>query len=222
MSRTSRTHTHSLEGITYPHVEEYLQSLLRERPEPLRRMEKQAEREGIPIIGPTVAPLLTLIASLSHSKQILEIGTAIGYSTIWWALAVRENKGLVTTLEIDRERADQAEANVHEAGLSNYVKIIRGDAMKNLSELHGPFDLIFIDTAKDLYLRLLDLSIKKLRQGGIIMADNVLWSGLVAEEAVDEVADLMREFNKRLYSNPQLRPVILPFRDGIAIAEKTS
>ncbi len=211
-----------IEGITYPHVEAYLDQLLRPRPEPLKRMERQAQREGIPIIGPTVAPLLTLIASLAKAREILEIGTAIGYSTIWFATAAKLTKGLVTTVELDAKRAEEAERNVREAGLSRYVKVIRGDIMKRLPQLKGPYDLIFIDTAKELYLDLLEPCLKRLRTGGVLMADNVLWSGLVAQEGRDEVADLMREFNQRLYAHPQLHPVILPFRDGVAVCQKTS
>ncbi len=187
----------------------------------MKRMERQAQREGIPIIGPTVAPLLTLIASFAKARDILEIGTAIGYSTIWFATAAKWTKGRVTTVELDERRATQAEENVREAGLSRYVKVIRGDIMKRLPQLKGPYDLVFIDTAKELYLDLLDPCVKRLRKGGILMADNVLWSGLVAEEGRDEVADLMREFNSRLYGHPNLYPVILPFRDGVAVCQKT-
>lgn len=188
----------------------------------MRRMEKQAQREGIPIIGPTVAPLLTFIASIAKARAILEIGTAIGYSTIWFATAVKQTRGMVTTVELDEKRAAEAEENIREAGLSKYVNVIRGDITKRINQLKGPYDLIFIDTAKELYLPLLDPCIRRLSAGGILMADNVLWSGLVAEEGRDEVADMMREFNKRLYEHPQLSPVIIPFRDGVAVCQKTS
>ncbi len=222
MSKRSplRSSRERIEGITYPDVENYLERLLRPRRDPFRRMEKQAQREGIPIIGPTVAPLLTLIASITKAHDILEIGTAIGYSTIWFATAVKETKGMVTTVELDKKRAREAEQNVREAGLSKYVNVIHGDITKRLKQLKGPYDLIFVDTAKELYLPLLDPCVKRLRAGGILMADNVLWSGLVAEEGQDEVADMMREFNKRLYEHPGLYPVILPFRDGVAVCRK--
>ena len=218
---TLRAPRERIEGITYPFVEAYLEQLLRPRREPLRRMEKQAIREGIPIIGPTVAPLLTLIAGITKAREILEIGTAIGYSTIWFAMAAKQAKGKVTTVELDEDRAEEAEENIREAGLSKYVNVIRGDIAKRLNRLKGPYDLIFIDTAEELYLPLLDPCVSRLRVGGILMADNVLWSGLVAEEGRDEVADLMREFNKRLYEHPHLSPVILPFRDGLAVCQKT-
>ncbi len=219
---TLRSSRERIEGITYLYVENYLEQLLRPRRDSLRRMEKQAQREGIPIIGPTVAPLLTLIASIVRARDILEIGTAIGYSTIWFATAVKETKGMVTTVELDKVRAAEAEQNIRDAGLSKYVTVIRGDITKRLKQLKGPYDLIFIDTAKELYLSLLDPCVKRLREGGILMADNVLWSGLVAEEGKDEVADMMREFNKRLYEHPHLFPVILPFRDGVAVCQKTA
>ncbi len=217
MTRRARE---KIEGITYPYVEDYLYSLLRPRPQPLKRMEEQAEREGIPIIGPTVAPLLTQVASISGAKEILEIGTAIGYSTIWFATAVKNAKGLVTTIELDARRAKQAEANIREAGMETHVKIIQGDVMKHLHKLKGPYDLVFIDTAKELYGELLDPCIERLKVGGILMADNILWSGLVAEEGLDEVADMMREFNRRLYNDPRLMPVLLPFRDGVAVCQR--
>ncbi len=216
-----RTPRERIEGITYPYIENYLEQLLRPRRDPLRRMEKHAQREGIPIIGPTVAPLLTLIASIAKARDILEIGTAIGYSTIWFATAAKETKGMVTTVELDEVRAAEAEQNIREAGLSKYVNVIHGDIKKRLKQLRGPYDLIFIDTAKELYLPLLDPCVRRLRAGGILMADNVLWSGLVAEGGLDEVADMMREFNKRLYEHPHLSPVILPFRDGVAVCLKT-
>jgi predicted O-methyltransferase YrrM len=137
-------------------------------------------------------------------------------------LRCKDDWGKVTTVELDESRATQAERNLREAGLSKYVKVIRGDIMKRLPRLRGPYDLIFIDTAKELYLDLLEPCVKRLRKGGILMADNVLWSGLVAEEGRDEIADLMREFNQRLYDHPKLYPVILPFRDGVAVCQKTS
>ncbi len=216
----SRPPRERIEGITYPHIEAYLEGLIKPRREPLKRMETQATQEGIPIIGPVVAPLLTYLARISNARKILEIGTAIGYSTIYLAKAAKENSGTVTTVELDEERASQAEENIKEAGLSKYVKVVRGDIMKRLRQLKGPYDLIFIDTAKELYNPLLEPCVQRLKPGGLLLADNVLWSGLVTREGSDEVADIMREFNESLYTHPKLRPVILPFRDGVAVCQK--
>lgn len=220
--RAIRTPRARIEGITFPHIENYLEGLLKPRRQPLKRMEEQAQSEHIPIIGPMVAPLLTLIASITDAHDILEIGTAIGYSTIWFATAVRRTKGRVTAVEIDEERAAEAEENIRKAGLSQHVQIIRGDIMRRLPQLKGPYDLIFIDTAKELYNPLLNPCIERLKVGGILLADNVLWGGLVSEAGGDEVAEMMREFNRRLYDDPRLYSVILPFRDGVAVCQRVS
>ncbi|OGF64701.1 MAG: hypothetical protein A2Y62_14670 [Candidatus Fischerbacteria bacterium RBG_13_37_8] len=207
-------------GITLPQIDEYMKSLIKKRSQTLTRMEGEALREGIPIIGPMVAPLLTLITSMIKAKSVLELGTAIGYSTIYFALAVKKTDGLVMTMEKNEKFAQRAYDNIQEAQLHDYVTIIRGDIMKKLPGLKGNYDLIFIDSDKEIYPDLIEPCVQRLRTGGILLADNVLWDGLVVEKGVDSIADIMREFNEKLYANPALQTVILPIRDGLAVSQK--
>jgi len=207
-------------GITDPRIDDYMISLLGQRNQTLSRMEEQAHREHIPIIGPMIAPLLTMITRMIKAKSVLELGTAIGYSTIYFAIALKETTGMITTVEKNETYARQAINNIREAQLLDYVTVIQDDIMKKLPELTGPYDIILIDTDKEIYPALLEPCVERLRTGGILLADNVLWDGLVVEEGLDTLADIMRDFNKRLYAHPALNSLILPFRDGVSISQK--
>src|SRR6266540_552712 len=117
-------------GITYDHIDDYLYRLAPPRDRLMEKLEESAESRGIPIIGPLVGRFLYNLAKSSQSKEVLEIGTAIGYSGIWLARAVSPRNGSVTTIEMDPARADEAEKNIAEARLQGLIRVVRGDALK--------------------------------------------------------------------------------------------
>ena len=209
-----------MSGITTESVEEYLYALLPPRDEVLSAMEAEATKRDIPIVGPLVGRVLRQLASTHNAKTVFELGSAIGYSTIWWAGAVGEH-GKVIYTDGDPKNADEARGYFERAGLENRITIKVGDALELLSEQKQAFDIIFCDVDKEDYPRALRLAVPRLRKGGLLIADNVLWSGKVAEKKPhDRSTKAILEFNRLLYSSPELFTTILPIRDGIAVATK--
>lgn len=142
----------------------------------LERLEKEAKKEDIPIIGPVLGRLLYILARSMGAKKVLELGTATGYSAIWLGRAVAPSKGKVLTVEWDKATAKRAEGNIKEADLSKVVTVRQGDARKVLSSLKGPYDLIFLDVEKEMYSSLLDGAAKLLRPWGLLVFDNTAFT----------------------------------------------
>jgi caffeoyl-CoA O-methyltransferase len=220
MPTTSDKPRWMMQGITAEAVENYLYSLLPPRDEVLAEMESQAAKRRIPIVGPAVGSVLHQLAMISGAKNIFEMGSAIGYSTIWWARAVGDG-GRVIYTDGDRKNADEARGYFDRAGVTNRITIKVGDALELLSEQTQQFDIIFCDVDKEDYPRALRMAVPRLRKGGLFVADNVLWSGKVAEKNPTEPSTKsILEFNRLLYSSKELFTTILPIRDGLAVATK--
>jgi predicted O-methyltransferase YrrM len=198
-----------------------MHSLLPERDAVLAEMERQAEQRDIPIVGPAVARLLYQYARLIGAKNIFEMGSAIGYSTIWWARAVAPG-GRVYYTDGDPKNAEQARGYFQRAGLEDRIDIGVGDALELLSEQKQEFDIIFNDVDKEDYPRVLHLVSSRLRRGGLFIADNALWYARVTQADAKEASTrAIQEFNQRLYSMPEFFTTILPIRDGVAVAVKS-
>ena len=209
-----------MHGITSEPVENYLYSLLPRRDPVLAEIEAEAAKRNIPIVGPAVARVLHQLALITVAKNIFEMGSAIGYSTIWWARAVGED-GRVIYTDGDRKNADEARGYFERAGVAGRITIKVGDALELLSEQKQEFDIIFCDVDKEDYPRAVRLALPRLRKGGLFVADNVLWSGKVAQKNPSEASTkAIMEFNRLLYASPDLFTTILPIRDGIAVAYK--
>jgi predicted O-methyltransferase YrrM len=212
---------YSRPDITNPAVDAYLVKHVPMRDAVLSRMEKHAAAEHIPIVGPVVGNFLYVLAKSILAKTLLEVGTAIGYSTIWWAKAVERFDGLVTSIELNESRYKQAQKNIEAAGLSNYVKLELGEATKVLPKKIGSsFDIAFIDTDKDIYLQVLSECKRKVRKGGLIIADNCLWSGLVATDDDSEATRIIKQYNDSMLNDKEYDFTIVPMRDGVSIALK--
>lgn len=212
-----------MNGITAEHVERYLKETQPERDPLLQRLEREAAERDIPIIGPVAGRFLFAIAKLARAQRVLEAGAAIGYSTLWFARATEPWGGSIVTLEADPEMAELAQRNLEEAGVLDRVEVRVGDALVSLDELHGPFDLVFIDHEKEQYRPFLERVLPKLEPGSVILADNVLRRGRVAQAPQPEddgMVQAMREFNAFVMSHPQLETVIVPLRDGISLSIK--
>jgi caffeoyl-CoA O-methyltransferase len=208
------------EGITRAPVDDYLYAMLPKRDEVLSEMEDYATAHNVPIVGPAVARVLQQLAMLISAKTVFELGSAIGYSTIWWAQAVGE-KGRVIYTDGDSKNAERARGYFERAGVAKRIKIHTGDALEFLSEQKQEFDVIFNDVDKEDYPRVLRLVSPRLRKGGLFITDNVLWSGRVAEtNPAERTTKAILEFNRLLYSSPEFFTTILPIRDGVAVAVK--
>ncbi len=208
-------------GITKESVEDYLYGLLPERDEVLQEMEAEAARRKIPIVGPAVGRLFYLLGGLSGAKTVFEMGSAIGYSTIWWARAVGK-EGKVVYTDGDPKNAQQAAKYFQRAGVAARIDIRTGDALELLSEEKpGSQDIIFNDVDKEDYPRVFRVAMPRLKKGGLFVSDNVLWSGRVAiRKAEDSSTRAIQEFNRMLYASKDLFTTILPLRDGVAVAVK--
>jgi len=209
-----------MDGITLRPVEEYIYSLLPPRDAVLSEIEDAAAERDIPIVGPAVGRVLYQLALTIRAKNVFEMGSAVGYSTIWWARAVGEG-GRVIYTDGDRKNADEARGYFQRAGLADRIAINVGDALEILSEQKQEFDIIFCDVDKEDYPRAFRLAVPRIRKGGLFIADNALWSGKVADKNATEAStNGIQEFNRLLYSSPELLTTILPLRDGIAVALK--
>ena len=207
------------EGITSGAVDDYLYSLLPPRDAVLAEMEQEATRRKIPIVGPAVGRVLYQLAVISNAKSVFELGSAIGYSTIWWARAVGEG-GRVFYTDGDSNNAKEAGGYFQRAGVAKQIAVAVGDALELLSERKDQFDIIFNDVDKEDYPRVLRLAIPRLRKGGLFVTDNVLWSGRVVQKDPDAETKAILEFNRMLYASEELFTTILPLRDGLAVAVK--
>lgn len=207
-----------MNGITNLAVEQYLYELLPPRDPILVRLEQEAQARNIPIVGPHAGRFLYLLARLARAKRILEIGTAIGYSTIWLARAC--HSGRIITIEYNEQKAKEARRNIAEAGLSRRVTVLVGDGMDVIPTLRGRFDFLFLDAEKHQYRALLEVALPKLKRGALIVTDNVLWSGRVVGNDSDATTQAIREFNEYLKKHPFLETVIVPLRDGMALSRR--
>ena len=206
--------------VTHPEVDDYMYDLLPARDEVLAEIEGEATRRKIPIVGPAVGRFFRQLVMLTGSKTVFEMGSAVGYSTIWWARAVGEG-GKVHYTDSDKKNADQAKRYFERAGVADRIKIHIGDAMELLSEQKSQFDIVFNDIDKEDYPRVLKLVSPKLKKGGLFVADNVLWSGRVVEKHPKEASTKkIQEFNRELYKSKDFYTTIMPLRDGIAVAVK--
>jgi caffeoyl-CoA O-methyltransferase len=201
-------------------VDDYLYSMLPKRDEVLAEMEDYATEHSVPIVGPAVARVLQQLAMMINARSVFELGSAIGYSTIWWAQAVGD-KGRVIYTDGDSKNAERARGYFKRAGVSSRITVHTGDALEFLSEQKQEFDIIFNDVDKEDYPRVLRLVAPRLRKGGLFITDNVLWSGRVAEKNPTEASTkAILEFNRKLYDAKEFYTTLLPIRDGLAVALK--
>lgn len=208
-------------GYIQDDVEQYLYALLPERDAVVAEMEEYAEKNRVPIIGPAVARLLALLAETSRAKRIFEMGSAIGYSTIWLARTVGP-KGTVYYTDGNVANAERAKDYFRRAGVAKRIKVGVGDARDLLKKTPGKFDVIFNDVDKHQYPDALRAALPKLKRGGLLITDNTLWSGKAARPAPpDDVNTLgVQEFNRLVYESKELYPVMIPLRDGVTVCRK--
>jgi predicted O-methyltransferase YrrM len=168
-----------------------------------------------------VGRVLYQYARLINAKKVFELGSAIGYSTLWWARAVGDG-GQVFYTDGDVKNANEARGYFRKAGLEGRIQIAVGDALELLSEQKQEFDIIFNDVDKEDYPRVLHMVSSRLRRGGLFITDNSLWYGRVIEATPQmESTRAVQEFNRRLYAMQEFFTTVIPIRDGLAVALKT-
>ncbi|RHG34919.1 O-methyltransferase [Fusobacterium varium] len=200
---------------------EYIAGKIKEKDELILEMEAYAQEYNVPIVTKEVAEYLRFLVSSYKIKNILEIGTAIGYSGILMAKEIKENNGKLYTIEIDEERYNLAQENFKKSGLSNIISI-KGDALEEVKKINDTFDFIFIDASKGHYMEFFEDSYKLLNEGGIIFIDNIMFRGYLYKEYSKRFKTIVKRldsFIDYLYKRDD-RFVLLPFGDGVGLCFK--
>ena len=205
-----------------PGIEDYIRSLVPEPDGVLAEMQAHAERDDIPIVYPETGRLLEVLVAMAAARAAVEVGTAIGVSTLHIARALSAG-GTVVSFEVDPQRHEAAGAYLERAGVGGRVDLRLKDGTEGLAELRGPFDFAFLDAAKGDYPHQLSLALSLLRPGGVVAIDNVLLSGAVTAGrprthwSENDVLT-MRAFNADLVADERVTATVLSVGDGVAVA----
>jgi O-methyltransferase len=205
-------------------VENYIRETLKPSQGLLRDLELYAEENSVPIIHKEVADLLRVILKLKRPKKILELGCAIGYSSLFFADVLDGDVEIVTT-ERNPIMLERAQDNIKKAGMEDRIKILVGDAEETLKDLEGTFDMIFIDAAKGHYKMFFDMLIGKLNHGGIVISDNILYKGMIASDDYvvrrkKTIVKRMRTYLDYICDLEGISTSLIPIGDGLAISYK--
>ncbi|QUH20625.1 O-methyltransferase [Alkaliphilus sp. B6464] len=214
----------TLSNITLPFVEEYIRGILPSNEGLFREMELYADENHVPIVHKEVGVLLQVITKSIRATKVLEVGTAIAYSTLLFCEAMGDN-GHITTIERNAKRICLARENIKKANKTNNIHLLEGDATEILKSLEGKYDLIFLDGAKGHYKDFLNDCINLLNPGGLLISDNILYKGMVATDELvvrrqRTIVNRMREYLQYICNHPQLDTSIIPIGDGLAISYK--
>jgi len=210
------------ERLTYHNVQGLLGGLVPERPAELLEMEAIAARDSFPIIGPAAGHFCYLTARLVGARSVFEMGSGFGYSTAWFARAVEENGGgTVHHVVWDEELSRRARGHLERLGYGGVVRFHVAEAVGALREQSGPFDVIFCDIDKTGYPEALGAAADKLRAGGVLIADNVLWHGRIFDdEDRTEATRAIRDFTSSVTHDGCWTATIVPIRDGLLLARR--
>ncbi len=204
-------------GFTNESVGKYLEGMLPGRDAVLTDIEALADRDRILIVGPVVGRLLEQLARMIHARRVFELGSAVGYSTIWWARGVGPD-GQVYFSDFSRENTALAQEYLQRAELVDRVTLLTGDSLDLLDQTDGEFDIVFNDIDKHYYPEVYKRASDRVRVGGLLVSDNVLWGGKVADPKVDDQDTVaIRNFNRLVYDDPRYLTTILPIRDGVLV-----
>lgn len=210
--------------ITYDYMEEYIRSLIPERNGILNEMEKFARENGVPIVQKETGVFLEFMTSMKKPKRILELGTAIGFSSILMYQAAGTEPEIVT-IERDERMIELANINLKKFNLDHKIKIEEGDCLEILEKLKEPFDLIFMDAGKGHYNHFLPHCLRLLNEDGVIVADNVLFRGMVASQELVKrrkitIVKRMRTYLELVTQDESLITSVIPMGDGIAVTKR--
>lgn len=212
------------DAIVYPYITSYIRGEIPERSGILKELEEYAEKNSVPIVQPETAKFLETMMCIKRPARILEVGCAIGYSAILMAQYLADG-GSITTLEWDAETAVIARENIEKAGLSDKIKVVLGDAKDIVPSLTGEYDVIFLDGPKAHYIYMLNDCIRLLKKGGMLISDNILYKGMIADDEhvirrKITIVKRLRRFISAQMQRDELETVILPLGDGVTVAVK--
>jgi predicted O-methyltransferase YrrM len=201
-------------------VYDYIERLTRFDDPLLAEMEQRATHDSFPIVGPQIGPWLYFLTRVSRAKRVFEMGSGFGYSTWFFASALRDNGGGTVTHTVwDPELSREAENWMERAGLSVYCDFQVSESVLALTSEQSPLDIVFLDIDKEMYPGAEEIISQRLRPGGLLLVDNVLWSGRVVDPAVaDDATRGVRTLNETLSTSPRWDYVLSPLRDGLGIA----
>jgi predicted O-methyltransferase YrrM len=208
--------------LNYQSVQEYLAALVPPRERELQKMEKYAEENNFPIIGPVCGYYCYQLARMTNAKSIFELGSGYGYSTAWFAKAVKENGGGVVHHTVwDEDLSKRAAGHLSALGSADVVEFHIAEAVETLRQTQGPFDIIFNDIDKEAYPDSLPVIKEKLRHGGILIIDNMLWSGRIFDpDNHDKSTEAIRRFTRDITSDLDWIVSLFPARDGMIVGYK--
>ena len=210
--------------ITYDYMEEYIRGLIKDRDGILKEIEDFARENGVPIVQKETGVFLEFMTSMKKPKRILELGTAIGFSSILMYEAAGTEPEIVT-IERDEKMIELANLNLNKFNLSDKIKIEQGDCLEILEKLNEPFDLVFMDAGKGHYNHFLPHCLRLLKEDGIIVADNVLFRGMVASQELVKrrkitIVKRMRTYLELVTQDKNLITSVIPMGDGIAVTKR--
>lgn len=211
--------------ITDERVVSFIRSLNQEDDPLICELEKEARQQEVPIVRPETKELLKVLELQKNPQQLLEVGTAVGFSAIYMSRYMQKD-GHITTIENYPPRIQKAKENFERAGVSDRITLLEGDAAEILKTLQGPFDMIFMDAAKGQYIHFLPEVLRLLPVGGLLISDNVLQDGDVLEShyAITKrnrtIHSRMREYLYTIKHHPELETAIVPIGDGVAISTR--
>ena len=212
-----------MSDILQPRQKKYLESFIGESDPLILEMESYAEKFKVPILARDSAAFLEQLVIMNKPQKVLEIGTAIAYSSIRIARNLGQGCS-IDTLEKSMDNAKIAEKNISKSGLAGKINLIFGDALETIVKINYDYDFIFLDADKEDYRELFELAVKKLKKGGVIFVDNLLWHGYAASGRVPAKQKAstghIRNFNKTFTAAPYLNSTILPVGDGVGIGIK--
>lgn len=213
-----------MSGITYDYMEQYIRSLIPDSEGVLKELEIYARENSVPIIQKEVGKFLELMVNMKRPKKILELGTAIGYSSILMNISSR-GESHITTIERDENMVAIANHNIEKYGFYEKIKVIEGDCIEVLEKLDEKFDLIFMDAGKGHYNHFLPHCLRLLSENGVIVADNVLFKGMVASRELLKrrkitIVKRMKNYLDLVSSNSDLITSVIPMGDGIAVTSR--
>lgn len=208
--------------ILYPEVQKYLASLVPPREPELQKMEEIAEKNDFPIIGPACGYYCYQLARMINAKSVFELGSGYGYSTAWFAKAIRENGGGIVHHTVwDDKLSKQAQRHLSALGSADVVQFHNAEAVETLRQTPGPFDIIFNDIDKEGYPDSLPVIKEKLRHGGVFIIDNMLWHGQTLDPDDHEITtEAIRRFTHDVTHDPDWIVSLIPARDGMIVAYK--
>jgi predicted O-methyltransferase YrrM len=209
--------------IFFPVQQKYITSFRNDEDELIKEMEAYAKEHNVPILSWQSAEFIEQIILLLNPKRVLEIGTAIAYTSIRIARSLKK-KSVVHTIEISQENITAAKTYIEKSGVADRIKLFEGDALVLMPRLKKKYEFIFLDADKEDYKRLFDYAMILLKRGGVIVVDNLLWQGYAAANRVPAKykasTEHIREFNKSFINQPNLKASILPIGDGLGLGIK--